>query len=91
MIGIQTHVYIFIASEIFSSIGIYSLMIKIASQIRTLQSEVDDIFEQLAPRNNPTFTGTVSGLDITTVGLSNVDNTSDADKPISTKTKKRVG
>jgi hypothetical protein len=36
--------------------------------------------------NNPTFTGTVSGIDKTMVGLSNVDNTSDANKPISTAT-----
>ena len=64
-------------------------MFKIASQIRTLQSDVDDIFEQLAPRDSPSFTGSVSQIDKTMVGLSNVDNTSDADKPISTKTKTR--
>ena len=62
-------------------------MCKIATHMRTLQSEVDDIFEQLTPRHNPTFTGTVVGIDKTMVGLSNVDDTSDADKPISTKTK----
>ncbi len=39
-----------------------------------------------APINNPTFTGTVSGIDKTMVGLSNVDNTSDANKPVSTAT-----
>jgi len=31
-----------------------------------------------------TFTGTVSGIDKTMVGLSNVENTSDANKPVST-------
>jgi uncharacterized protein (TIGR02145 family) len=36
--------------------------------------------------NNPTFTGTVAGIDKTMVGLPNVDNTSDAGKPISTAT-----
>lgn len=35
---------------------------------------------------NKTFSGTVSGLTKATVGLSNVDNTSDANKPISTAT-----
>ncbi len=30
---------------------------------------------------SPTFTGTVSGVDKTMVGLPNVDNTSDANKP----------
>jgi len=36
-----------------------------------------------APINNPTFTGTVSGITKTMVGLGNVDNTSDANKPVS--------
>jgi hypothetical protein len=35
---------------------------------------------------NPTFTGTVSGITKAMVGLGNVDNTSDLDKPISTAT-----
>ena len=39
-----------------------------------------------APIADPTFTGTVSGIDKTMVGLTNVDNTSDADKAISTAT-----
>ena len=37
-----------------------------------------------APLNSPTFTGTVSGITATMVGLGNVDNTSDANKPVST-------
>lgn len=36
-----------------------------------------------APINNPTFTGTVAGVTKGMVGLGNVDNTADADKPIS--------
>jgi uncharacterized protein (TIGR02145 family) len=39
-----------------------------------------------APINNPTFTGTVGGINKTMVGLGNVDNTSDAGKSISTAT-----
>lgn len=39
-----------------------------------------------APINSPTFTGTVSGVTKSMVGLGNVDNTSDANKPISTAT-----
>ena len=39
-----------------------------------------------APIASPTFTGTVSGISKTMVGLGNVDNTSDADKPVSTAT-----
>ena len=38
----------------------------------------------LAPAANPTFTGTVSGITKSMVGLGNVDNTSDANKPVST-------
>lgn len=37
-----------------------------------------------APIANPTFTGTVNGITKAMVGLGNVDNTSDANKPIST-------
>lgn len=36
-----------------------------------------------APISNPTFTGTVSGVTKSMVGLANVDNTSDANKPVS--------
>ena len=39
-----------------------------------------------APLANPTFTGTVAGITSTMVGLGNVDNTSDANKPVSTAT-----
>lgn len=37
-----------------------------------------------APTASPTFTGTVSGVTKAMVGLGNVDNTSDANKPVST-------
>lgn len=39
-----------------------------------------------APINNPTFTGTVSGITKDMVGLGNVENVSDANKPVSTAT-----
>ncbi len=37
-----------------------------------------------APIESPTFTGTVSGITASMVGLANVDNTADMDKPVST-------
>ena len=37
-----------------------------------------------APKADPTFTGTVTGVTKTHVGLANVDNTSDLNKPVST-------
>ena len=39
-----------------------------------------------APLASPTFTGTVSGITKSMVGLENVDNTTDANKPVSTAT-----
>lgn len=39
-----------------------------------------------APINSPTFTGTVGGITSAMVGLGNVDNTTDINKPISTLT-----
>ncbi|MFM7979996.1 MAG: hypothetical protein ACKPKO_11840, partial [Candidatus Fonsibacter sp.] len=39
-----------------------------------------------APKDSPTFTGTVTGISKSMVGIGNVDNTSDASKPISSTT-----
>lgn len=39
-----------------------------------------------SPLSNPTFTGTVGGITKSMVGLANVDNTTDANKPVSTAT-----
>jgi len=40
----------------------------------------------IAPLASPTFTGTVSGITKAMIGLGNADNTSDANKPVSTAT-----
>lgn len=50
------------------------------STVTGLQAELD----LKAPLASPTFTGTVSGVTKTHVGLSNVDNTADTAKPVST-------
>jgi hypothetical protein len=53
------------------------------------QSKVSGLTSDLAlkaPLADPTFTGTVSGITKSMVGLGNVDNTSDANKPVSTAT-----
>jgi hypothetical protein len=47
-----------------------------------IQTQIDS----KAPINSPTFTGTVGGITKSMVGLGNVDNTSDANKPVSTAT-----
>ena len=47
-----------------------------------IQTQIDT----KAPTASPTFTGTVAGITSTMVGLGNVNNTSDASKPISTAT-----
>ena len=57
-----------------------------------IQDQLDDKLESAtaastyAPIDSPTFTGTVAGITKSMVGLSNVDNTTDANKPISTST-----
>jgi hypothetical protein len=43
-------------------------------------------YSAIAGLASPTFTGTVSGITKTMVGLGNVDNTTDAGKPVSTAT-----
>jgi hypothetical protein len=52
------------------------------SDIRNLQNVLDI----KAPIDSPTFTGTVAGITKAMVGLGNVDNTSDANKPVSSAT-----
>jgi len=47
---------------------------------------LSDRIDLKAPIASPTFTGTVSGVSKSMVGLSNVDNTSDINKPISSLT-----
>jgi len=54
--------------------------------ISTVSSNVQDQLDSKAPTANPTFTGTVAGVTKAHVGLGDVDNTSDADKPVSTAT-----
>lgn len=61
------------------------------STVTGLQAALDDkistgLLATYAPLASPTFTGTVSGITKSMVGLGNVDNTSDAAKPISTLT-----
>jgi hypothetical protein len=51
-----------------------------------ITSSVQTQLDAKAPTANPTFTGTVAGVTKSHVGLGSVDNTSDADKPISTAT-----
>lgn len=65
---------------------------QISQAIQTLQTSLQALISLKAPIESPTFTGTVtfsgstSGLTKASVGLSNVDNTTDALKPISTAT-----
>ena len=50
------------------------------------QTDLQNALNLKAPLASPTFTGTVSGITKAMVGLGNVDNTTDANKPISTAT-----
>jgi hypothetical protein len=45
-----------------------------------------DALDLKAPLASPAFTGTVTGITATMVGLGNVDNTTDANKPVSSAT-----
>jgi hypothetical protein len=56
------------------------------TQSDTNQLNLTNRFNLKANINSPTFTGTVGGITKSMVGLGNVDNTSDANKPISTAT-----
>ena len=56
------------------------------SYLDGVTSAIQTQIDAKAPIANPTFTGTVSGITKDMVGLGNVENTSDANKPISTAT-----
>jgi hypothetical protein len=59
---------------------------KLATHTAAATYETIDNVALKAPIANPTFTGTVSGITKSMVGLGNVNDTSDLDKPISTAT-----
>jgi hypothetical protein len=54
--------------------------------VNGVTSAIQTQLDAKAPTADPTFTGTVSGVTKTHVGLGNVDNTTDANKPVSTAT-----
>ena len=76
-----------------TSAGYYYLL-SLGHGFRTTNSVIGNSIQDLAGNtlnlkaniNSPTFTGTVGGITKTMVGLGNVDNTSDANKPVSTAT-----
>jgi hypothetical protein len=63
---------------------------KINEKLNIANGIASNLTINTANLNNSTFTGTVSGLTKTNVGLSNVDNTSDANKPVSTATQTQL-
>lgn len=52
--------------------------------VLSAQADLNTAFGLKAPIASPTFTGTVSGITKSMVGLGNADNTTDANKPVST-------
>jgi uncharacterized protein YoxC len=54
--------------------------------LNDVTSNIQTQLNAKAPTADPTFTGTVSGITSAMVGLGSVDNTADADKPISDDT-----
>jgi hypothetical protein len=53
------------------------------SYLNNVSSAIQTQLDAKAPIASPTFTGTVSGITAAMVGLGDVDNTSDLDKPVS--------
>ena len=63
-----------------NSVGTSSELTAIAAE-QTAQNSAIDLKANIA---SPTFTGIVSGITKSMIGLANVDNTTDANKPVST-------
>lgn len=71
-----------VSQEEISTLDGISTLLSVQDQLNALDTAID----AKAPIESPTFTGTVSGITKSMVGLGNVDNTADLDKPISTDT-----
>jgi hypothetical protein len=69
-------------AKLASSVAETTYLRQDSTVISGLQTDID----LKAPLDSPTFTGTVSGITKGMVGLPNVDNTSDVNKPVSTAT-----
>jgi len=85
----ETYVGTAISNLIDAAPGALNTLNEIAAAINDDASYAATITTELtakAPLASPTFTGTVSGITKSMVGLENVDNTTDALKPISTDT-----
>jgi len=85
----ETYVGTAISNLIDAAPGALNTLNEIAAAINDDASYAATITTELtakAPLASPTFTGTVSGITKDMVGLGNVDNTTDALKPISTDT-----
>jgi hypothetical protein len=65
--------------------SIASVHLKANATDLALKADITDL-DLKAPIASPTFTGSVSGITATMVGLANINNTSDLDKPISSAT-----
>jgi hypothetical protein len=78
-----------VAAVIDSSPSALNTLNELAAAINddaSFASTVTTALGTKAPTESPNFTGTVSGITKSMVGLSDVDNTTDANKPISTAT-----
>jgi len=71
-------------SSLTTTLSAYQTVANMANYITT--SSLTTTLSSYARLASPTFTGTVSGITKNMVGLANVDNTSDASKPVSTAT-----
>lgn len=70
-------------TDVFNLADAAPIEAKAMNQYVLLGAYSADLFMK-ADKANPTFTGTVTGVSKAHVGLGNVDNTSDANKPVST-------
>jgi hypothetical protein len=76
-----------IAAVVDAAPGTLDTLNELAAAINddaSFASTVTTALGSKAPIDSPTFTGTVSGITKSMVGLPNVDNTADTEKPVST-------
>jgi hypothetical protein len=67
-----------------ANVAMLAAVASVQSDVDQNESDADTAIALKANIASPTFTGTVGGITKSMVGLGNVDNTADTDKPVST-------
>lgn len=88
--GLHIHDYINLSNTSYSKANAVNISCAELSHLDGSTSNIQTQQNLKAPINNPKFTRTIGGISKSMIGWGNVDNTSNANKPISTTTQSTI-